>query len=171
MLLAEPPGLLLGRQPLLLAGGVALLAVKGCIKERLRLAVSEHQRQAFETQYVRMGYMGVYLADALGFAAWLVQELHCLAGLRQVGVISNQTAHTAVFLRRVLMLLTIGLLVGNNPQQLAVHRVENLAPVHQVAVQEVIEHVLLATVEAAKRAGLILEGVLYAEERKHQQKA
>ena len=121
---------LLVREPLLLVGLPAFLSVNREVKEQLAQTVGKQKCHTLVPQFHPMLYMGEYLADKL--------RLHATLG--SVSVIDNQADR----------LVMPGLCAMTDlPQQLEVHRIEQLAPLNVTIIHETIEHVLLTTEQAA----------------------
>ncbi len=126
----EPFAALFVRQPLLPVGITAFFAMKREVEEQLAHAVSKQQRQALVSKDALMLDMGEHLAD----------KLTLTTTLRSVRIINNQAD------RLVMLSLCAAI---NLPQQLKVHRIEQLAPLDITIIHKTIEHVLLTTEQAA----------------------
>jgi len=118
------------RQPLFLIGIPPLLSMKREVKEQLAQAVAQQQGQTLVAQDALVLKVREDLAD----------ELTLATALRSICIINNQ----ADWLVMQSLCTTADL-----PQQLEVHRIEQLAPLNVTIIHKTIEHVLLTTEQAA----------------------
>ena len=118
------------RQSLLLVRFPAFLSVKREVKEQLAQPVAQQERQALVPQDTLVLKMREYLAN----------ELTLATALRSIRIIDNQADR--LVMRRLRT-------TADLPQQLEVHRIEQLAPLNVTIIHKTIEHVFLTTEQAA----------------------
>ena len=121
---------LLVRQPLLLIGLPAFLTMKRKVKEQLAQSVTQQESHTLVAEYGLMLNMREHFAD----------ELTLTSALGSIRVIYNQTDWP------VIMSLAA---TADLPQQLEIHRIEQLTPLNVTIIHKTIEHVLLTTEQAA----------------------
>ena len=121
---------LLVRQSLLLVGLPAFLSVEREVKEQLAHTVTQQKSQTLVAQDALVLKVRENLAD----------ELTLATALRSVRIINNQAD------RLVMRSLCAA---ADFPQQLEVHRIEQLAPLNVTIIHKTIEHVFLTTEQAA----------------------
>ena len=129
MILAETSLPLLIRQALLPVRLSSFFAMKGEVEHQLAQAIGIEQGKALVAKDGLMFNMREHLAD----------ELTLASALGSIRVIDNQTD------RPVILSLAA---TADLPQQLEVHRVEQLAPLNVTIIHKTIEHVLLTTEQA-----------------------
>ena len=130
MVLSETSLPLLVRQSLFPAWFPSFLAMKGEVEHQLAQTIGIKQSQALVAKDSLMLNMGEHLAD----------ELTLASALGSIRVIDNQTDSPVI--------LSLAA-TADLPQQLEVHRVEQLAPLNVTIIHKTIEHVLLTTEQAA----------------------
>ena len=130
MVLSETSLPLLVRQPLFPVWLSSFLAMKGEVEHQLAQTVGIEQGQTLVAKDGLVLNMGEHLAD----------ELTLASALGSIRVIDNQTDRPAI--------LSLAA-TADLPQQLEVHRVEQLAPLNVTIIHKTIEHVLLTTEQAA----------------------
>ena len=138
---------LLLRQALRLGRLLSHLTLKREVHEGLRLSVREQEEQALVAKDARMLDMGEDTA----------KEFPLAAGLREIGVVRNQTTGTRA-LDRVAS-------HGYTAQEPAVEAVHDLPPVDDLIGEEPVEHVLLAGEHLTENASGEVETVLDGEKR------
>ena len=108
----------------------SFFAMKGEVEHQLAQAIGIEQGKALVAKDGLMLNMREHLAD----------ELTLASALGSIRVIDNQTD------RPVILSLAA---TADLPQQLEVHRVEQLAPLNVTIIHKTIEHVFLTTEQAA----------------------
>ena len=117
-------------KPLLLIGLSAFLSVKREVKEQLAQSITQQERQTIVAKD----------AHVLKVREDLTDELTLSTVLRSIRIIDNQAYRLVVRCIRA---------TADLPQQLEVHRIEQLAPLDITIIHKTIEHVLLTTEQAA----------------------